>query len=148
MSTPTGSGEDLADPGTYRHWTDVTLRYSDQDPMGHVNNAAYLVYLEASRVMFLRQFLDLGGESVDTVLARITVDFLRETSFPGTLRIGARLLSLGRKSVTTGYGVFRDAQCLATSEAVNVFFDVATRSSTLPAPAVRAALEAALPRPD
>ncbi len=126
------------------HWTEITLRYSDQDPMGHVNNAAYLVYLEASRVMFLRQFLDLGDESVDTVLARVTVDFLRETSFPGILQVGACLLSLGTKSVTSGYGVFRDGECLATSEAVNVFFDMASRSSTLPAPAVRAALEAAL----
>ena len=44
----------------------------------------------------------------------------------------------------TGYGVFRDGDCLATSEAVNVFFDVATRTSTLPHPAVRAALEGAL----
>jgi hypothetical protein len=30
----------LIDPQTYRHWNTVTIRYADEDRMGHVNNAA------------------------------------------------------------------------------------------------------------
>src|SRR5215831_6094977 len=36
----------------YPHWTTVTLRYSDQDSMGHVNNVSYAAYVEAGRVAF------------------------------------------------------------------------------------------------
>ena len=43
--SPTTDAPDLADRASFGHWTPITLRYSDQDPLGHVNNAAYLVYL-------------------------------------------------------------------------------------------------------
>ena len=136
---------DLRDRASFGHWTDVTLRYSDQDPMGHVNNAAYLVYFEASRVAYLDRFLEHApAGTLDTVLARVTVDFLRETRFPGTLSVGARLLGIGSKSVRSGYGVFRDGDCLATAECVNVFFDPVERRSVLPPAAVRGAVEAEL----
>ena len=111
--------------------------------MGHVNNAAYLVYFEAARVLFISQFLPPGAP-LDTVLARVTVDFLREIHFPGTIEVGARLLHLGNKSLRTGYGVFRDGECVATSEAINVFFDTDARRSIAPPDEVRAALEAEL----
>ena len=143
MTTPSGDARNLSDRASFRHWTPITLRYSDQDPMGHVNNATYLVYFEAARVTYLNQFLE-PGEGVDTVLARVTVDFLREMHFPGTIEVGSCLLGLGNKSVRSGYGVFRDGECIATSEAVNVFFDTAARRSVLPPEHVRAALEAEL----
>ncbi len=135
----------LTDRASYDHWTELTMRFSDQDPMGHVNNAAYAVYFEVSRVEFFAPFVEPGAP-VDTVLARITINFLRETSFPGTLDIGARLLGIGSKSVRSAYGIFRDDLCLATAECVNVFFDTRTRRSTLPPASVRTAMENELAR--
>ena len=136
---------DLRERTSYAYWTDVTLRYSDQDPMGHVNNAAYLVFFEASRVSLLDRFLRLAPPgTLDTVLARVTVDFLRETRFPGTVSVGGRLHGVGSKSVRTSYAVFRDGECLATAECVNVFFDPVERRSMLPPQAVRTALDAEL----
>jgi acyl-CoA thioester hydrolase len=143
MTKQAGEALDLSDRSIYAHWTSMTLRFSDEDSMGHVNNAAYLVYFEAARVLFLDQFLDReAGE--ETVLARITVDFLRETRFPGTLEIGARLTGLGSKSLRSAYGIFRDGQCLATAECVNVFFDIQRRRSTHPPSHVRTAIESTL----
>ena len=43
---------------TFNHWTSVTIRYSDQDPLGHVNNVAYAAYIEASRTMFIDSLMD------------------------------------------------------------------------------------------
>ena len=54
---------------------------------------------------------------------------------------------LGRKSLTTSYGIFRGESCIATSEAVNVFYDMKTRRSTEPPPDVRAILERELAEP-
>jgi acyl-CoA thioester hydrolase len=70
----------------------------------------------------------------------LLVDYVQETSFPGTVDIGSRLLSIGNKSLRSGFGVFRDGQCLATSECVNVFFDPQRRESVVPPPAVRQAI--------
>ena len=123
----------------YEHWTTVTIRFSDEDRMGHVNNAVYSVWLEACRVGYLYRFFT-PSEALDTVLARITVDFIKETSYPGEVQVGVALTAIGNKSITTVYGVFRDDECLATSEAVNVFFDPRTRTSRAPTRSVREAI--------
>lgn len=136
---------DLTDPATFDHWTRVTIRFGDEDRMGHVNNASYAVWLEASRVSYLES-LYRAGARLDTVLARLTIDYLRETSWPGEVAVGARLLAVGNKSLRTVYGVFRDGTCLTTCECVNVFFDPRDRVSRTPPDAVRAALAAELTR--
>ncbi|MCP5149986.1 MAG: acyl-CoA thioesterase [Ectothiorhodospiraceae bacterium] len=138
------AGVDLRDPASYTHWTEVTIRFGDEDRLGHVNNAAYATWLEASRVMFIRELL---GEAIGhIVLARITIDYLQETRFPGTVRIGARMQAVGNRSFRSVYGVFRDDTCLATADCVNVFFDPVARGSAAPSPEARAALLAALSR--
>jgi len=139
VSDAGGPGPDLTDPSHYRHWTQVTIRFSDEDRMGHVNNAAYAVWFEASRVAYLES-LYRPDETLDTVLARLAIDYLRETRWPGEVSVGARLLSLGNKSVRSAYAVFRDGACLATCECVNVFFDSRVRRSTAPPDDVRRAL--------
>lgn len=139
------SSVDLKDRESYRHFTHVTIRFSDEDRMGHVNNAAYSVWIEAARVAYLESLYRPGAE-LDTVLARIIVDYLQETHWPGDVHIGSRLMAVGNKSLRTAYGVFRDDQCLATSECVNVFFDPRVRSSTVPPAPVHEALLAELAR--
>lgn len=134
---------DLTDRNSFRLWTRMTVRFSDQDAMGHVNNAVYAQWFEAPRVLLLDPFLDTNS-SLSTVLAKITIDYLHETSFPGEVDVGGRLLSIGRRSLRSGFAVFRDSRCLATAECVNVFFDTETRRSTDPPAEVRAAIEKTL----
>lgn len=131
---------DLRDASSYLHWSRVTIRFSDEDRLGHVNNAAYAVWFEAARVGYLES-LYTPGDQLDTVLARLLIDYLEETRFPGEVQVGSRLLSVGNKSVRSGYGVFRDGQCLATSVCVNVFFNPQRRVSVVPPPQVRVAME-------
>ena len=127
---------DLTDARTYRHWSTVTIRYADEDRMGHVNNASYGIWIEVARVHLIAPYLSDVPNWFDTVLARVTINYLKETRFPGDVRIGATLLRIGNSSFRSGYGVFRDDVCLATAECVNVFFDTRSRASTKPSEAV------------
>lgn len=136
---------DLTKRESYRHWNAVTIRYSDQDSIGHVNNVSIAAYFEVARVQLVQTVLDrFDCPNLDFILARIAIDYLNEFHYPGTVDVGARLMRIGNKSVTSVYGLFRDDLCLATSEAVNVFFDMETRSSVMPPDEVRAALEVEL----
>lgn len=135
---------DLADPRTYRRWSTVTIRYADEDRMGHVNNAAYGIWIEVARATLIARYKAAGPDWLDTVLASVTINYLKETSFPGDVRVGARLLRIGNSSFRSGYGVFRDDACLATAECTNVYFDLRTRTSTAPSEAVRKIMEADL----
>jgi len=136
---------DLTRRETFRHWSPVIIRYSDQDAMAHVNNTALATYVEAARTDYMYRLIQKGGmEGIEFILARLVIDYLRELHYPGSVDVGARVIRVGTKSVTTGYGVFRGETCYATSECVNVFYDMATRKTRVPPESVRAVLTAEL----
>ena len=134
---------DLTRADTFTRWTKVSLRFSDQDSLGHINNVAYAAYVEQARVALIDSLLRSRGKDagIDYILASVTIDYRREMHFPGAVDVGARLLKIGTKSITSGYGLFKDGSNVATATSVNVFFDPATKK-TVPIPdALRQALE-------
>jgi len=136
---------DLTSRATFSHFTPVTLRFSDQDSMGHVNNVAFAAYIEAARTMLIQGLLNqFDHADLDFILARVVIDYKRELHYPGTVDVGARLIKLGSKSLTSGYGVFLDNTCVATAESVNVFYDMRTRQSVVPPEDVKKAITSAI----
>lgn len=133
---------DLTDRASFRHWTPVSIRFSDQDPLGHVNNVASAAYVEACRTMLIDRFLLRDKyRDLNYVLVHMEIDFLAEFRYPGTVEVGGRVEKVGTKSFTTGYGLFVGERCVATARCVNVFFDLAKRSAVAPPGEVRALLE-------
>lgn len=140
---------DLTSRASFTHWTPVHIRFSDMDILRHVNNVALAEYFEAGRTAFVYDVIELAGvdQSNEFVLARLVIDFLKELNYPGSCEVGSRLIRIGNKSMTSGYGIFQGDICYATSEAVNVFYDLKTRTTMAPAPGVRAILEKELEHP-
>ncbi len=63
---------------TYTH--PITVRYSDLDPQGHVNNAAYLTYMESARLGYYERsgiWAPNAGKSTGFVVARVEIDYAR-----------------------------------------------------------------------
>ncbi len=134
-------GFDPKDRRSYRQFTPVTIRFSDQDSMGHVNNVSFAAYVEAARTMLIQGVLDrFRHAGLDFILARVAIDYHRELHYPGTIDVGARLVRIGSKSLTSGYGVFLGDDCIATALSINVFYDMNTRRSVAPPDDVRAAI--------
>ena len=140
---------DLTRRESFRHWSPVTIRFSDQDSLAHINNVALAQYFEVGRTAYVYDIIRAAGceGRIEFILARLVIDFKRELHYPGAVEVGSRLTRLGTRSLTTGYAIFRGQDCIATSEAVNVFYDMATRRSTEPPPDVRAVLERELEDP-
>ncbi|GAB4173247.1 MAG: thioesterase family protein [Thalassobaculales bacterium] len=115
------------DAGDYRFWTDVSIRFSDMDALGHLNNVAYAAYCEAGRVEFIQSPGLSAQRSHGWAIVRLQIEFRREAAFPGVIRIGTRLLRLGTSSMTLGQGLFKDGACLATAEGTVVRFDLDAR---------------------
>jgi acyl-CoA thioester hydrolase len=137
---------DLAVPGVYDHWVTERVRFSDTDAVGHVNNVAFAAYIESGRVAYAFDLAarvgDVGLTSM--VLRRLDVDFLSEVHYPADLRVGSRLLHLGRTSLVVGTGVFADERCLCTASSVLVV--VGPHGPTPVPDAVRSLLEQELRR--
>lgn len=136
---------DLTRRESFKLFTPVTIRFCDTDKLGHINNVSITSYFEAGRCELYYRLITAAGQAVrdeiDFVLARITIDFRRELHYPGTVEIASRLTRVGTKSVTSGYAAFIGAECFATAEAVNVFFDPKARRSLVPPPSLRTLLE-------
>ena len=135
---------DLADEGGYEHWTVEKIRFQDVDRQDHVNNVMFAVYAESGRLEFLRAIAPEAdaGRDMFWVIARLTIDFRAQLYYPGEVRIGTRVVALGRSSVTLGQGLFAAGSCVATAESVLVQVDPATGRSV---PLTEAQRDAAAP---
>jgi acyl-CoA thioester hydrolase len=132
---------------SYATWATDKLRLGDTDRQGHVNNAVFATFAETGRIEFMREdFLRLDRSGLGFVVARIEIDFRGELYWPGTVEIGTRLLAIGRTSWRLEHGVFVGERCVATAISVMVTIDAATRRPTPLPDALRAWLEARLPR--
>lgn len=131
--TKDAAAPDLTDAGSFRRWTQVSLRFSDQDSLGHINNVAIAQYVEQGRVALIDGMMKDRGDDIDYILANVRIDYRREMHFPGSVDVGGRLLRIGSKSITTGYGLFKDGENIATATSVNVFFSPKT-GKTIPIP--------------
>ncbi len=127
---------------TYR----IEVRFRDCDPMGHVNHAVYLTYLEQTRFAFWRRLTGATEEpGAGIIVARVECDY-RAPAGPGDLLdVGVGVGEIGRSSFTLTYRIV-DAtrnRTVADARTVLVAYDYAAGSS-IPVPAAtRALLEAA-----
>lgn len=143
-------GIDLTQRATFQHWVTHTIRYNDQDPVGHVNNAAMATFLEQGRTTFIYPLMDqYAGPDLEIVLARLIIDYLRELKFPGTVDIGSRVARVGNKSLALVHGVFAGESdtCVSTGACTLVFFDPVKRTSMSPPDDLRSHLTALIPEP-
>jgi acyl-CoA thioester hydrolase len=124
------SSSDRLEPAFYRHWIEDRVRFADLDPLGHCNNAAIGGFFESSRVAL---FTDIGhsvsGGGLSIPIARIEIDFRREILYGARVRVGARVLRIGRRSLTLAGAVFDGDRCAAAAQVVAVLFDLAQRRS-------------------
>lgn len=84
----------------------IVVRYGDLDPQGHVNNAAFITYLEHARVGYI-QHLDLWDGrsflSIGFILARIELDYKAPIQLNDQVEVAVRTSRLGNKSLDMEY---------------------------------------------
>ncbi len=106
----------------------ITVRYSDLDPQGHVNNARYLSYIEQARVKYIQHlnlwdgnsFLDIG-----VVIANVQIDFKAPIFISDDIQVEMRVSRLGRKSFEMEYQItgITNEKVFATSSTILVAYD-------------------------
>lgn len=118
------------DAAAYRYWTDEQVRFADLDLIGHVNNTVYATYVESGRAAFLKEIgIWVMGAAIQNVVARLEIDYRRELHYRQALRIGVRVLDIGRRSFRVGCGIFCGDVCHASGVTVVVRWDAKTRAS-------------------
>jgi acyl-CoA thioester hydrolase len=106
------------------------VRFRDCDPMGHVNNAVYLTYLEQARFWHWRALGLTGDESgpaadiPGVIVARVEIDYRRPAKYGEMLEIRLGVPVFGRTSCTYEYEILNASRgVVATARTVIVRFD-------------------------
>lgn len=104
------------------------LRFNDTDRLGHVNNAVFAVMLEQGRSeMGVDAGLPLGEGAESLVIVRLELDFLREMTWPGEVRIETEVLRLGGRSFTVLQRLVQGDEICAKAQTVLVIMDRAAK---------------------
>ena len=116
----------------YKNWIDGSVRYSDLDPNGHVNNGAINAFFEDGRVKFRNDYMRGCKSNILTgfVLAKFCVEYLRPLGYPNAVDVGTSLLRVGNSSFTLIQGIFCNEDCIAVAEVVTVFLNEKTQKAT------------------
>ncbi len=126
----------------------LQIRWSDLDPLGHVNNAVYVTYFEIVRGHFMLHACPGWDWQRDMFLiGNVTVNFLKElklTHEGATVHI--RTSKLGNKSFVLDYAITSqkggETVVHSTGHTTQIMFDMKTRTTIELPDWVRAALAA------
>ena len=101
---------------------EVHMRWSDMDAYRHINNSAYLAYLEQARVAMF--FSRHEGFSSGTVISRHEIDYLHPVVYhPDPLRVELWVENVRAAHFTVRYEVFDREQLAARAATRCVTFD-------------------------
>lgn len=110
--------------------THEKIRYADMDRQGHVNNALFSTFIETGRIEILRdQKLNHLISQSEFVIAHLSMHFIEEIEWPGTVEIGTAILSLGNSSLKLIQSIYQNNRLKATAESVIVQVDVLSKKS-------------------
>ncbi len=108
------------------HRTNIQVRFSDTDALGHLNNASFAVYVELARL----EFLGALGESVQSlILANLSIDYRKQVTFGQPVHVETWVEKLGTSSITVLHTVYAGTERAADVRSVVVHFDYATNKS-------------------
>ncbi len=104
------------------------VRFRDLDPMGHVNNAVFLTYIEQARVAFLAEVgAATGLEDMNMIVARVEIDFKAPVRLGQEVEVSVRASRFGTKSFDLDYDLRVDGELVAQAKTVQVAYDYERR---------------------
>ncbi|KFN50351.1 acyl-CoA thioesterase [Arenimonas composti] len=85
---------------------DADVRWRDMDAFGHVNNAAFLGYVEEARVQWFKSLSsDWAAETSAPIMAAVTMNYRRPIVWPETLTVELLAERVGNKSLTLAHRI-------------------------------------------
>jgi thioesterase-3 len=117
------------------HRFDFTVRSTDIDVIGHVNNAKYLEYMEWARFDWIWQqgftLDELKRRSVMPVVVNININYRKELRMLEKVQVRTSAIKVGEKSFVIRHELYNQKEELvADGDVTMVMIDANTRRST------------------
>lgn len=102
---------------------EVTVRFRDLDPVGHVNNAVYATYLEHARTNYIEDVFGVAASEAGVVVANVSIDYRQPIETAKTVTVAMSTTDLGTSSIHMEYEIRMPDAVAATASSVIVTVD-------------------------
>ncbi len=118
----------------YRHFHRLSVRWSDMDALGHVNNAKFFTYSESARIKFFSELLPEDpalGAGAGAILADASCSYHAQLRYPADIEVGLGIERIGSSSLIMRCPIFVAGAALAVADirTVLVWFDYVNQCS-------------------
>lgn len=109
--------------------------WGDMDSFQHVNNVVYIRYFENARVEYFQRMdwnAYLAETGIGPILGTVQARFRRAVTYPDTLQVGVRVVSMDVDRYTMDYRIVSTKQddLVTTGDTVVVTFDYRAGTKT------------------
>lgn len=115
----------------YKHLSEITTRWMDNDVYGHVNNVVYYSWFDTAVNEFLVKngVLNIEKSPVIGLVIETHCNYFSSVAFPDRITAGIAVARLGNSSVRYEVGIFRNDETVAAAQGhfVHVYVDRDTR---------------------
>ncbi|MDP6968279.1 MAG: acyl-CoA thioesterase [Gammaproteobacteria bacterium] len=118
----------------YAHTTPIVVKWGEMDAFQHINNVAYIRYLEDARLALFAQLgmlNDLTACNKGPILANISCDYLAPVTYPDTLYIATNIHQTGPKKIALEQVIYSEklGKLVAKAHSLGVYYDYAALAS-------------------
>jgi acyl-CoA thioester hydrolase len=125
------------DPNDYPFTHRIRTRFAETDAMGIVHHAAYLPYLEETRVEYLRQlghpYDEVRRDGINFAVLEVVVQYRRPLEFDELVDVHLRAGAVSRATFQLAYLLTVDDDVRATAVTVHGCVDASGKARRLPA---------------
>ncbi|MDE7110299.1 MAG: acyl-CoA thioesterase [Muribaculaceae bacterium] len=119
---------------SFRLHTNVQIRFTDIDMLGHLNNSVYTQFMDLGKVDY---FTTINGgpiewDSINLVIANINVNFLKQTTLYEPIEVVTRCEHIGTKSLILHQQIVnkKTGEVKADGRATMVSIDLKAKTTT------------------
>jgi len=117
----------------YNYKTPITIRFSDIDAVGHVNNAVYLTYFEDARLNYWREAINWNLRLRGIIVGRSEVNYLKPITLDDKIFCYVRTTRIGNSSFDIMHVLVRvtpnGEEICTTGKTVCISYDYSSNKS-------------------
>ncbi|WP_293298176.1 thioesterase family protein [Pedobacter sp. UBA4863] len=87
----------------FKYRTDLEMRFTDLDMMGHVNNAVYFTYMEIGRTKYWQQAINWDWEKTGVVIGKAENTYIKPLHLNDKISMYVRTSRIGNTSFDLEY---------------------------------------------
>ncbi len=114
----------------------LRVRFAETDKMGVAHHSAYVIWMEAARVEWLRQqglnYRDWDEDGVSLAVSGIELEYRAAAKFDDEITIETTLVEAKSRRFCFEYKIYRDTQILALGKSLHTPTDRSGKAIRLP----------------